>query len=189
MTSDTTKIDCARLADEGVPLLFDHWFDPIESAVRARVRGFIEEPIENELEAVLARPRYGRRSKAVVDEAGTTGHRHGQRQRTLTGTFGKRPRSLDLISLTFGLGLGVAGHLSSGLLELAFACSAEPFTRSLSIAVVLCCSTSRCALCRDRDCCFSMRLDRVSFRGALNFALARSVCSDADHATPRVLGG
>jgi hypothetical protein len=71
MTSDTTKIDCAQLADEGVPLLFDNWFDPIESAVRARVRGFIEELIENELEAVLARPRYGRRSKDVDDEAGT----------------------------------------------------------------------------------------------------------------------
>jgi hypothetical protein len=85
MTSDTAKIDCAQLADEGLSLRFDNWFDPIESAIRARVRGFIEELIENELEAVLARLRYARRSEDVDDGAGVPGHRHGQRQRTLTG--------------------------------------------------------------------------------------------------------
>ena len=39
--------------------------------------------------AVLARPRYGR-SQMVGDEEGTdvTGHRHGSRTRSLTGTFG-----------------------------------------------------------------------------------------------------
>ena len=45
-------------ADANEPL-FDNWFDPIESVVRDRVRGLIEELIEGELEAVLARPRYG----------------------------------------------------------------------------------------------------------------------------------
>jgi putative transposase len=36
------------------------WFDPIEKGVRERVRGFIEELIEAELEEALSRPRYGR---------------------------------------------------------------------------------------------------------------------------------
>ena len=72
--------------------LFDDWFDPIENAVRDRVRSFIEELIEGELEAVLARPRYGRRAKdsgCVETSAGVVGHRHGIRTRTLTGTFGR----------------------------------------------------------------------------------------------------
>jgi hypothetical protein len=38
--------------------LFDNWFDPIESAVRERVRGLIEELIHGELDTVLVRPRY-----------------------------------------------------------------------------------------------------------------------------------
>jgi putative transposase len=104
MTSDTTKSDCAQLANEGLPLLFDNWFDPIESAVRARVRGFIEELIENELEAVLARPRYGRRDKSADDGAGVPGHRHGQRQRTLTGTFGKTEITVPRARLQAGDG-------------------------------------------------------------------------------------
>jgi putative transposase len=104
MTSDTTKIDCAQLADEGPPLLFDNWFDPIESAVRARVRGFIEELIENELEAVLARPRYGRRAKDAGGGPGLAGHRHGQRQRMLTGTFGKTAITVPRARLEVGDG-------------------------------------------------------------------------------------
>jgi transposase-like protein len=57
--------------------------------LRDRVRGFIEDLIQDELEGVLARPRYGRRAKEADDVAGTSGHRHGSRRRTLTGTFGK----------------------------------------------------------------------------------------------------
>jgi hypothetical protein len=34
--------------------LFDHWFDPIETGVRARAREFIEEMIRGELDTVLA---------------------------------------------------------------------------------------------------------------------------------------
>ena len=71
--------------------LFDNWFAPIEAGLRERVRGFIETMLETELDAVLARPRYGRH-RAMRDEhedaAGVTGHRHGHRARTLTGTFG-----------------------------------------------------------------------------------------------------
>jgi hypothetical protein len=36
--------------------------NPIETAVRARIRTFVEALIGEELDAVLARPRYGRRA-------------------------------------------------------------------------------------------------------------------------------
>ncbi|MER8773061.1 IS256 family transposase [Mesorhizobium sp. M0960] len=75
--------------DEATSYLFDNWFDPIEVGLRERVRGFIETMLETELDAVLARPRYGRQPAARSDEtAGVAGHRHGRRTRTLTGTFG-----------------------------------------------------------------------------------------------------
>jgi transposase-like protein len=104
MTSDITKSDLSQRADENTPPLFDNWFDPIESAVRARVRGFIEELIENELEAVLARPRYGRRAKDADEGPSVAGHRHGQRQRTLTGTFGKTEITVPRARLKVGDG-------------------------------------------------------------------------------------
>ena len=56
MTNDsigTTGFQPGAAADER---LFDSWFDPIEHAVRDRVRSFIEELIEGELASVLARP-------------------------------------------------------------------------------------------------------------------------------------
>ena len=86
MTKDTTKEE-AVAADV---LLFDDWFDGIEDGVRARVRGFIETMLEEELCEALSRPRYGRR-KPDAAEAGLSvvGVRHGHRERTLTGTFGK----------------------------------------------------------------------------------------------------
>ena len=104
MTSDITKSDLSQRADENTPPLFDNWFDPIESAVRARVRGFIEVLIENELEAVLARPRYGRRVKDADEGPSVAGHRHGQRQRTLTGTFGKTEITVPRARLKVGDG-------------------------------------------------------------------------------------
>ncbi len=57
------------------------WFDPIEAGLRGRIRGFIEELIEQELETTLRRARYERGGAAV-------GHRHGRRTRRLTGSFG-----------------------------------------------------------------------------------------------------
>jgi putative transposase len=72
-------------------MLFDNWFDPIEDGVRARVRGFIETMLEEELDVALSRPRYGR-WKAPADgnaAAPLVGCRHGHRKRALTGTFGK----------------------------------------------------------------------------------------------------
>ena len=73
--------------------LFDNWFDAIEVGLRERVREFIQAMIESELEVVLARPRYGRRPTADVENGdvpnGISGHRHGHRSRSLMGTFGR----------------------------------------------------------------------------------------------------
>jgi putative transposase len=95
MRSVTTKPELLQSSSECCSQLFDDWIDPIESNVRTRVRGFIEELIREELDAVLARPRYGRRAASGDDGAtagaasGAVGHRHGSRKRTLMGTFGK----------------------------------------------------------------------------------------------------
>ncbi len=90
MKKHTTRPDSATAAAETAPHLFDNWFDPIEFGVRSRVRDFIETMMEEELEAVLSRPRYGRVAPTAGKEAGSaeaaaTGHRHGHRSRTLLG--------------------------------------------------------------------------------------------------------
>src|SRR3979490_892525 len=89
MTNNITKPDSLRPAAEMAVDLFDNWFDPIETEVRARSRQFIEELLRGELDAALARPRYGRSQMAGNEaRAGVAGHRHGSRTRSLTGTFG-----------------------------------------------------------------------------------------------------
>jgi transposase-like protein len=89
MRSITTKPDSLQLEAETAPHLFDNWFDPIETEVRGRARQFIEELIRSELDAALDRPRYGRGQSAGGEErTAVTGHRHGSRTRSLTGTFG-----------------------------------------------------------------------------------------------------
>ena len=88
MKQDTTEPAAAATEEK----LFDNWFDPVETILRGKVRGFLETMIEEELETVLARPRYGRRSEATSDSATTPtiiGHRHGRRTRKLAGTFGQ----------------------------------------------------------------------------------------------------
>src|SRR6202789_3887531 len=42
---------------EGEQFLCDDWFDPLENGVRTRIRGFIEELLEAELDAALGRAR------------------------------------------------------------------------------------------------------------------------------------
>ena len=64
MTNATTKPDSLQPTAEMAVELFDNWFDPIETAVRARAREFIEELIRGELDTMLARPRYGRSQMA-----------------------------------------------------------------------------------------------------------------------------
>jgi putative transposase len=91
MMSVTTKLEKSQPSSEQSSQLFDNWIDPIETNIRERVRTFIEELIREELDAVLSRPRYGRRAPSGEDgaAAGVAGHRHGSRTRTLIGTFGK----------------------------------------------------------------------------------------------------
>jgi putative transposase len=56
MTKDTMK-NAAVAAESS---LFDDWFDAIEDGIRARVCGFIETMLEEELSGTLSRPRYER---------------------------------------------------------------------------------------------------------------------------------
>jgi putative transposase len=95
MTRATTKSDSSLPQNDTEGHLFDNWIDPLEAVIRGRIRGFIEELIHEELDAALARPRYGRHAKNskeladIAAVAGAAGHRHGSRPRTLMGTFGK----------------------------------------------------------------------------------------------------
>jgi putative transposase len=89
MMNDTRKSDSLQPAAGMAVDLFDNWLDPIESEVRARAREFIEEMIRGELDTMLGRPRYGRGQISSDEESAViTGHRHGSRKRSLTGTFG-----------------------------------------------------------------------------------------------------
>jgi len=62
-------------------------FDPIEVIIRDRVRGFIEELVEAELDDALGRSRYQRPGTADVARR-PGGYRHGRRERQLLGSFG-----------------------------------------------------------------------------------------------------
>ena len=74
--------DSSKQAAERPLLAGDAWFDPLEAVLRGRIRGLIEELVEQELEAALGRGRHRR------GEAAAVGHRHGHRTRRLTGSFG-----------------------------------------------------------------------------------------------------
>src|SRR2546428_11711602 len=88
MKTDTIKSPAE--AAEGALFLGDDWFDPLEAGVRSRIRGFIEELLEAELDAALGRDRYERPRLAETGVGGRVGagHRHGHRERQLMGTFG-----------------------------------------------------------------------------------------------------
>src|SRR5271168_4425615 len=79
-------------AAEGTLFLGDDWFDPLETGVRTRIRGFIEELLESELAAALGRDRYKR--PRLVETSGDdrpvagARHRRGHRERQLMGTCG-----------------------------------------------------------------------------------------------------
>jgi transposase-like protein len=96
MTTDSTTT-----VGDGTLFLGEAWSDPIEAGIRDRIRGFIEELIEEELAAALGRGRYQRRHRRGDGEAGSddgpstagpaaplAGHRHGHRGRQMTGCFG-----------------------------------------------------------------------------------------------------
>ena len=90
MTMDSTKPATGSAHDEH--FLCGDWFDPVETGVRKRIRGFIEELLEAELDAALGRNRYERPGLtgkcASEGPASAAGHRHGHRERQLLGTFG-----------------------------------------------------------------------------------------------------
>ncbi len=56
MEQDSTRTDPGSTA----PFAGEAWFDPIEAGIRERVRGFIEELLEQELTAALGRNRHAR---------------------------------------------------------------------------------------------------------------------------------
>jgi len=68
-------------ADGMGPFSGEAWFDPIEAGIRARVRGFIEELLEQELTQALGRGRHERAAEP-------RGYRNGARERQLLGSFG-----------------------------------------------------------------------------------------------------
>ncbi len=64
MPSNIIKLADQQPAKTATAQLFDNWFDPIETRVRDRVRGFIQAMIEAELDEALSRTRYARHAKA-----------------------------------------------------------------------------------------------------------------------------
>ena len=74
--------DSTTVADGAGLFAGEAWFDPIEAGIRDRIRGFIEELLEQELTAALGRDRCER---AV---GGAKGYRNGTRERQLLGSFG-----------------------------------------------------------------------------------------------------
>jgi transposase-like protein len=72
----------------------DAWFDPIEAGIRDRVRGFIEELLEQELTAALGRTRHERA------EGEPAGYRNGTRERQLLGSFGPVALSVPRARMT-----------------------------------------------------------------------------------------
>src|SRR5665648_309390 len=100
MPSNITKLADRQPAVPATAQLFETWSDPIETAVRDRVHGFIQAMIEAELDEALSRTRYARHAKAcpgsrsetdgaITDNGPLCGHRHGHRSRSLMGTFGE----------------------------------------------------------------------------------------------------
>ena len=93
--------DSSELVAGSPGMLRTAWFDPIETAVRHRVREFIEALVAAELDEALGRVRYQRR-RGTPDGVvgGTAGYRHGQRERQLLGSFGPVRISVPRARLT-----------------------------------------------------------------------------------------
>jgi len=90
MDQNSTKTD----ADGTVLFAGDAWFDPIEAGIRDRVRGFIQELLEQELTAALGRARHERAEGEPV------GYRNGTRERQLLGSFGPVELSVPRARMT-----------------------------------------------------------------------------------------
>ena len=80
------------------PFSGENWFDPLEDAIRFRVRAFIEAVVAEEVQAALGgRARYQR-------SGAPKGYRNGHRHRQLVGTFGALTVSLPRVRLLDGDG-------------------------------------------------------------------------------------
>jgi len=89
------KTDNTTSSSDATLFAGEAWFDPIEAGLRGRVRGFIEDLIEQELAVALGRGRYERLSPGTAGAAemvepapAVAGHRHGHRSRRIMGSFG-----------------------------------------------------------------------------------------------------
>jgi len=81
-----------------IPFSGENWFDPLEDAVRFRIRAFIEALVEEEAQAALGdRGRYQRNGPPK-------GYSNGHRRRQLVGTFGALTVSLPRARLFDGGG-------------------------------------------------------------------------------------
>jgi hypothetical protein len=74
MSKLTTKPDSMQPATEMAVDLFDNWFDPIETAVRARARQFIEELIRGELDRLIRGGFFLTGPKTRTKHAGLLSH-------------------------------------------------------------------------------------------------------------------
>jgi transposase-like protein len=92
--------DSSELVAGSPGMLSTAWFDPIETAVRHRVREFIEALMAAELDEALGRVRYQRHPGTTDRVDGTAGYRHGQRERQLLGSFGPVRISVPRARLT-----------------------------------------------------------------------------------------
>ena len=112
MSTATTTPASSQPAATGDSDVFDSWFDQVESRVRELAREFIQALIEEELEAALMRPRYGRLPKdAATDVAPPAiGYRHGHRPRSLMGTFGRIGLEMPRARLNNGDGATTEWH-------------------------------------------------------------------------------
>src|SRR5262249_50551139 len=158
MTSNITKTAPSQGEAQTAPQLFDDWFDPIETAVRQRAREFIEELIRSELDAALARPRYERSKKAGGEETpGVTGHRHGSRTRSLTGSFGPIGVAVPRARLTAADGQGTEWESQSLRAYQRRTLTADALIAGCYLAGTNCWLSSACVR-TVRKCCSRLRV-------------------------------
>jgi hypothetical protein len=81
MRIHSTKSETLHSTADATHYLFDDWFGPIETGVRERVRGFIEELIEAELEEALSRLDHARMPAMWLRHTDGKMHRDGSRVR------------------------------------------------------------------------------------------------------------
>lgn len=104
-------------------LVGEGWRDGLEAGVRGRIRGFIEELLDEELTAALGRARYARAREperlplaagesltGESDARPVAGHRNGHRDRQVMGTFGAMTVSVPRARIDAGDGKASEWH-------------------------------------------------------------------------------